>query len=104
MPSRFFSLVIVAFWLATSSWLVQKDVWPTVETGAPPFGYDLIDEAPGGNVPPIRWGIYRTQGTGAQKRIGRASTWVVYRQHDDTFELHNQVSQLQLADTFFLKL
>lgn len=100
MPPRFFSLLIVVFWLATSSWLVRKEVGPNVEAGQPPpFHIDLIDEGPRGEAVAIRWGIYRVQGAG-HKRIGRARTWVIYRDHDDTFEFHNEITQLQLANIF----
>jgi len=92
MPPRFVTLIIVAFWLATTAWLVQRDVWPQFQAvEAPPFTIDLVDEAQR-QATPVRWSISR-----GGKPIGRARTWVVYREADDTFALHNEITKLQLA-------
>jgi hypothetical protein len=46
MPSRWLSLAIVAFWLATNGWLFYHDIWPSWRPGQPPpMTIDLIQEA-----------------------------------------------------------
>ncbi|MBY0527579.1 MAG: hypothetical protein K2R98_29550 [Gemmataceae bacterium] len=91
MPSRTLSLAIIAFWLATSAWLVYRDLWPSWRSGEPPpYAIDLVDEA-SPNAMPIRWSVFR-DGT----RIGRAYTRVLYRASDDTFELHGEMVNLKM--------
>src|SRR4051812_26660063 len=90
MPPRFLSLGILAFWLATTGWLVSRDFWPRFQPDEPPpFAIDLVDEAQRQAVP-IRWAI-----THNGKPIGRAETSVVYREADDSFALRSE-SRLEM--------
>lgn len=96
MPSRYLSLAIVAFWLATMGWLVNRDIAPSLRPGQPPpYSIDLADEAQV-HAPRIRWAILRVR-DGKEAKIGRARTWVSYRPADDTFELHSETDDLSLG-------
>jgi hypothetical protein len=58
MPPRWFSVIIVAFWLTTSTAFFWHEYWPYLEPGAPPpFAIDLTDEAY--NPVPVRWKVTR---------------------------------------------
>jgi hypothetical protein len=81
MPSRLSIFAIVAFWLAATSWLIHRDLWPRLRTGEPPpITIDLADEASRGNS--IRWTMYRDG-----HRAGYAKNGTEYNQTDDTFTL-----------------
>jgi hypothetical protein len=58
MPPRWFSVIIVAFWLTTSAAFFWHEYWPYLEPGAPPpFAINLTDEAY--NPIPVRWKVTR---------------------------------------------
>jgi hypothetical protein len=91
MPPRLFVLAIVLFWLATSVWLFQRDIWPQLRRDAPPpFVIDLADEARQ-HPSTIRWAIKRNG-----HEIGYAETGMKYRDRDDTFELRSHVPTLDV--------
>lgn len=91
MPSRLWTVIIVAFWLAASAWLFSRDLWPRLRPGEPPpFVIDLVDEARR-TAPRIRWVIRR-----GDRQIGTLRTWVEYHDPTDTFELHGELKQLNL--------
>lgn len=98
MPPRYLSLAILGFWLATTGWLVYRDLWPRLRPGdPPPFSIDLADEAQHFALP-TRWTIYRQDGqSDKQERLGRLRTWVEYRASDDTFGLHSEMERVRLA-------
>ncbi|HEV3202962.1 MAG TPA: hypothetical protein VGY77_01205 [Gemmataceae bacterium] len=80
MPGRFLIISIICFWLATTSWLFFRDLWPRLAPGEPPpFTVDLADEA---SDQKIYWAVLKD---GANK--GYAQTWVKYYSEDDTFEI-----------------
>jgi hypothetical protein len=82
MPPRPYTLLIVAFWAATTGWLVYEDLWPRLQPGEPPpFTIDLADEA-SASVQKSFWTIYR-DGDDA----GSLETSVKYHDEDDTFEI-----------------
>ncbi len=57
MPSRFSILLIVAFWLASTTWLALREIVPLFRTGEPPaFFTDITDEVRGTT---ITWKIFR---------------------------------------------
>jgi hypothetical protein len=92
MPSRFFTILILLFWAASSGWFFYVEFWPRIRGGdAPPFVIDLADEARR-NSPPINWEIIR-----AGKVIGRLSTSINYHEEDDSFELNGRVTDLELS-------
>jgi hypothetical protein len=96
MPPRLISLAILAFWLATMGWLVNREIAPALRAGQPPpFAIDLADEAQV-HAPRIRWVILQVR-DGKETKIGRARTWVSYRPADDSFELHNETDDLALG-------
>jgi hypothetical protein len=91
MPPRLFTLAVVAFWLATSGWLFYRELWPKLRPGEPPpYTIDLVDEARQ-HTPRIFWTVRRNQ-----QKIGRAQTWITYRESDDTFELHGSMEHLEI--------
>jgi hypothetical protein len=80
MPSRFVTLAIFVFWLATTGWMVYREVLPSLlETGEPPpFTIDLADEV---SAQAITWKVLQKG-----EEIGMART-AVHRQPDRTFLL-----------------
>ena len=57
MPSRPHTLLIVAFWVATMSWLGYRDLRPILLPGQPPpYTIDLADEA---QAHVVRWQVYQ---------------------------------------------
>jgi hypothetical protein len=78
------TLGIVTFWLATTGWLFQRDLWPRLRPGQPPpYTIDLVDEARRAQAAPIRWTVFRDD-----QEFGYARTEVRFHEPDDTFELH----------------
>jgi len=78
--------------MASTSWLIRRDVWPHFRSGdPPPYTIDLADEARQ-HAGSVRWNILREG-----KVIGTALTNVTYRESDDTFELHNDIERLDLG-------
>lgn len=89
MPPRLLSVAIVAFWLATTGWLVSRELWPRFRPGEPPpVALDFVDEATR-QVVPTTWGIYHNN-----QKVGTARTWVVYEPATDTFALHGESKRL----------
>jgi hypothetical protein len=81
MPSRSWTLAILAFWLGTMGWYCYKVVWPRLRPGErPPYTIDLSDEITG--LEPRRWDLYRNG-----RRVGWANTWVKYRYQDNTYKV-----------------
>jgi hypothetical protein len=88
MPARSVTLAIIAFWLATTSWLIYRDVLPDLETGEPPpFAIDLSDEV---SAQPVTWRALQ-QG----QEIGTAKTHV-QRQPNRLFALEGDFSPQNL--------
>jgi hypothetical protein len=81
MPARHHVLIIIAFWVTTSAWLWQRDIWPRLASHQPPPSIDLADEA---HALPIRWTVYQ-----GDRRGGYALTGVHYHEEDDTFSLES---------------
>lgn len=99
MPSRFFVLVIVSFWLATTAWFVSREVAPRWRSGdAPPYVIELADEALK-NVSPNRWQLLWND-----KDMGEVRTALHYREADDLFELTADSDRLDLANIGPLKI
>lgn len=88
MPPRVVAGIIVAFWLATTGYLVYREWWPWLNADtAPPFTVDLADEA----APQYaQWSIWR-----GGEQIGSATTRMTL-QKDDTFELYSTVDNLKI--------
>jgi hypothetical protein len=83
MPPRLFVAFIVVFWIATTSWLFYREIWPHLSSDeAPPFALDLTDEV-GANA--VGWSVWQKG-----KRIG-AGFYQVRRQPDRTFEIHSEL-------------
>ena len=69
MPGRPYIVGIVFFWMATATWLFQREFWPALQPGEPPpFNVDLVDEA---RQMPIQWTIHRGP---EEEKIGFATT------------------------------
>jgi hypothetical protein len=85
MPSRWISLTIVLFWLATTGYLGYKEFLPLLEPDVPPpFTIDLVDEAQHESSQ-IRWTVF-LDGTPLAASKAVAKTEVVYKEKpDDSF-------------------
>ena len=94
MPSRPLILAILAFWLATTTWLIYREILPGLESSEPPpYTIDLADEV---SAQSISWRAIQDS-----KDIGTVLTQV-RRQPDHTFALEadfkaNQLSVLGVA-------
>jgi hypothetical protein len=83
MPPRFVIVLVVLFWLGTSAWFIQREVWPSLRGGdPPPFVIDLVDEA---QHQQILWEVFQDD-----KRVGKALTHIAYDEADDSFRLEGQ--------------
>jgi hypothetical protein len=92
MPSRTVTLAIVAFWLLTAGWFVSRELAPLWRADeAPPYTIDVADEAMPRVVAPVKW-----ECTLNDRPVGRVSTTLTYRAHDDTFELSATCPKLSL--------
>lgn len=90
MPSRLAIVGIVAFWLAVTSYIGYRDVWPRYFSEAPPpIAIDLADEAT--QRAATRWIIYR-----GDTKIGSLSTRMEYQAADDSFLFINTYTKLTL--------
>src|SRR5262245_41890313 len=81
MPSRWFSVVIVLGWLATTSWLVYTEVLPLLMPGTPPaYAIDLVEEV---QIHPhvTRWVALRNG-----EKVFRVEA-LIQRVGDDAFEM-----------------
>ena len=87
MPPRLVTGAILAFWLAMTAWLVQREVLPMmIAEASPSYTPDLTDEI---GSPQVEWRIM-SKG----KRVGRATSQVIA--NDDrtyTFQSSYQFSQ-----------
>src|SRR4051812_39004927 len=79
MPSRWVTAVIVLFWLATTSWLFWRDLWPAWRPGEPPpFHIDLVEEVQTTKMQ-TSWTVKRKSGTDAEaKNVFTALTEAKY--------------------------
>lgn len=90
MPSRLGIVLIILFWLGTTSLLFYREVVPRYfSDGPPPFRIDLADEAT--QAVPAIWTITRND-----KSIGTISTYMKYVEVDDTFWFHSDYRSLEL--------
>jgi hypothetical protein len=88
MPPRPFVLAIIAFWLATTSWLIYREILPGLQTGEPPpYVIDLADEV---SAQSISWRVLQNN-----KDLGLVLT-LVRRQPDHTFALEADFKAQQL--------
>lgn len=93
MPSRFFALAIVVFWLAVTGWFVARDIAPQWQSDtAPPFSIELADEAVR-QVVPVRWRILRDD-----VEIGQLRTTLRPVEAGDEYELTAQCNELTAMD------
>jgi hypothetical protein len=88
MPSRIIMVAIIAFWVATTTWLFQRDVWPRVYSeDPPPFALDVVDEAPRPrNRHETHWRV-----TENDLPVGSAKTIVTYDQSEHQFDIAGRV-------------
>jgi hypothetical protein len=78
MPSRLITTIIVLFWLATTGWLVYRELGTRFRPGeAPLFTIDLTDEVGASSV---AWNVLQ-----GGERVGSGATQVKRRDHR-TFE------------------
>ncbi len=90
MPSRLGIVGILLFWLATTAYVVHREVWPRYFADPPPaIQIELSDEAT--QALPARWTVYR----GSQK-VGSLTTWMDYAPADDTFWFRSKYNNLEL--------
>lgn len=90
MPPRIAVAGIVAFWLASTGYVVHRDVWPRLfASGPPPVAIELADEAKQ-NVP-AKWTLYRNG-----QPIGKLTTLMKYHDATDEFQFTYRYSKLRL--------
>src|SRR5688572_6381070 len=90
MPPRGAVAGIVAFWLATTAYVVYRDVWPRVfATGPPPVSIELADEAR--QNAPAKWKILRNG-----KPAGKLTTQMKYLDAEDAFAFTYRYTDLAL--------
>ncbi len=106
MPSRTVTLMIFAFWLGMTVWLMQSEIWPRLQPGQPPaFTLDLMDDSQ--LMPfPIRWAATHTYG-GSDEKTAEYFIWtsVAHHSEDDSFDLTSRLEARrggQLADEVLL--
>jgi hypothetical protein len=92
MPSRFLSLAIVAFWMATTGWWFYREFAVSLWFDEPPpFTIDLADEVRA-STGTIDWQVFRDdQPVGSNivraQKVGTAYTDIRYRIREDLFDL-----------------
>ena len=90
MPSRLGTLLIVAFWLATTFVVVRRDIWPRYFGDEPPaVAIDIADEAT--QLAATHWAVTR-----AGKPVGSLRAHMRYEAADDTFRFVNDYARLRL--------
>ena len=90
MPSRRAIALIMLFWLASTTYVAYRDLWPVLfASGPPPVAIDLADEA--AQTVPVRWTIHLS----GQNKPGRLVTQMKYVEADDTFAFVNHYSDLR---------
>lgn len=97
MPPRWCTLLIVVFWLATTSWMFYREAWPRLQGGEPPpYTIDLTDEVSIQHVP---WKVLHK---GEMVGTGRS---LVRRQADRTYQLETvfKFDKLQILKLFDLR-
>src|SRR5581483_9559038 len=83
MPPRLLCVLIVVLWIASTSWLVMRDILPRIRAEEPPaFAVNIVDEAPKRFPMQTRWSVYQKD-----DRIGRLLTWVEYDSRDDIYRI-----------------
>ncbi len=104
MPSRWMSLAILVFWLATTAWLVYHDLWPEWRPGEPPpFHIDLVEEVQKGPRLKTNWDVLRQgEGDTSLQRIFRATTWVDYDADNDIFALNAEFNAIDTKHPYSL--
>ena len=90
MPSRLAVAGILAFWLATTGFVVYRDIWPRVfATGPPPVSIELADEAR--QSTPASWTLKRNG-----QKVGSLTTQMKYHDADDAFQFTYRYTNLEL--------
>jgi hypothetical protein len=88
MPRPRYILLIALLWLAATTWVVRREIWPMLRAGQPPrFVIDLIDETTHGNNAEIVW-----LGVKNDQVLYTIKTGHEYRKQDDTFDLSGYVA------------
>jgi hypothetical protein len=77
MPSRWFNVAIVLFWLATMTWLSITKILPPLRIGEPPNYRAIIERD--NNAPPVCWSIHFND-----EVLGWAATRVEHRPDEMT--------------------
>lgn len=90
MPSRPVVVLLLAFWLATTGFVLYRDVWPLVSaSGPPPIVVELSDEASA--HAPIHWTLYH-----GDVKAGHLRTAIFYNDADDTLWVNYRYTHVHL--------
>src|SRR5436190_9766300 len=82
MPHRLVTIGIIAFWLAMTGWLIQREIIPYLTAEDVPIAQiDFLDEI---SSPLVGWTVFKKKGL-AEERIGSATSRVV-RNDDNTYD------------------
>src|SRR5262245_28295126 len=87
MPPRWLTLGIIGFWLATTAWMLWREVMPRWRAGEPPpYTLDLVDEISDADRPAyVHWTVLEK---GVQVGEARSS---VHRAGPHQFELRSEI-------------
>lgn len=90
MPTRWFCVVILGFWLFSTGWMLHRDwlPWLLATDQAPPFVFELADEVVAQNA---LWTLYRDG-----KKMGSARTSLKYVENN-TFEWVQVLKNLEYS-------
>lgn len=94
MPSRIGIVLILAFWLAVTAYVIREDVLPHYAASAPAVQVDLVDEATRGV--PARWGVFH-----GSSRVGTLGTLMEHDPASDTFRFESSLRELNLESNGF---
>ena len=94
MSSRWFNVLLGAFWLATMSWLVVAKVLPPLLRGDPPNYQTILPQAGEKPPAPVAWRMYW-----GERPVGRAES-TVERRLDGMTDLvtHVEIAGLPLTE------
>jgi hypothetical protein len=92
MPPRWLSLAIVGFWLATTGWLIWRDLAPRFRTGdPPPYVIDLVEEVQTEARFRSRthWQVFLND-----RHVLEAKTWVQPADEGDAYEIKAELTPI----------
>jgi hypothetical protein len=88
MPPRWLCLAIVAFWLATTGWLLWRDLAPQLQSGEPPsYHIDFVEEVKLSGRSLTYWNVFHND-----HEVFQATTCVEHIPEGDLYDLIAKLS------------